>query len=226
MTYVLLPGLHGDGRLAHAFAAARPTGADVVTVDYPAEGPYDYSGLLDVMHERLRGALPQNATVTLIGESYGGPLAIGLAARWGRRVGCVVLVGSFARSPLPGLRGLARPRLLRRLPMRTVVPRILLAGLRRDRGFDERLRKTLERVTREAFVGRVLAIRDVDVREELRELRAPVLYLRAARDWLVPPRASVEVLAAGRDVRVVSVPGPHMLLETVPEACWEAIGEG
>ena len=223
MTYVLLPGLHGDGRLAREFTSMRPAGTDLVVVDYPPEGPFDYPALSEALAGELGQRLPGRAPVTLIGESYGGPLAVLLAARISGRVTRVILVGSFARSPLPRLHGLARRWLLRWLPMRTVVPRILLAGLPRERALDDRLRETLARVTRAAFVGRVLAIRDVDVRAALGELAVPVLYLRATRDWLVPAGAAAEVAAVGRAVRVASVPGPHMLLATAPEACWSAI---
>ena len=74
-----------------------------------------------------------------------------------------------------------------------------------------------------AFVGRLRAIDGVDVRDLLPRVGVPLLYLQATRDRLVLPRFGREVTAGARDGRLIRLDGAHMLLQTAPQACWEAI---
>jgi len=63
------------------------------------------------------------------------------------------------------------------------------------------------------------------VREELKNLEAPVLYIAGSRDWLVT-RKSIDVIWLCRpDVQIRVLAGVHMVLQTQPEGAAEVIRE-
>src|SRR6185369_9797619 len=66
----------------------------------------------------------------------------------------------------------------------------------------------------------VLTLDDVGVLERIKQ---PILCLRGTQDRLVPASAAELVARVGRDVVREDIPGPHLLLQTSPERCWQAI---
>jgi pimeloyl-ACP methyl ester carboxylesterase len=60
---------------------------------------------------------------------------------------------------------------------------------------------------------------EIDVRDRLREISVPVLYLRAGADRLVPRSSGDEVLGLARDAELATIDGPHMLLQARPAEC-------
>jgi pimeloyl-ACP methyl ester carboxylesterase len=64
---------------------------------------------------------------------------------------------------------------------------------------------------------------ECDVRAELGEIPAPILYLRAENDSLVGKASLEEILAANPKVSIESIPGPHLLLQREPQRCAEII---
>ena len=162
--------------------------------------------LLDVV-ERVA---PDGEPAVIVGESFGGALALSFALAHPERVARVVVVNSFARF-LPQLRlRLARlgirampwgaMRLVRRLTaFRLHSPHTHRAEIRR---FLQLTRGT----TRRGYLSRLRILRDYDVRDRLAELRVPALFVASDRDHLVPavreatfmarraPRAELHVL--------------------------------
>lgn len=218
MHYVLLPGLHGSAHLFDAFVAAAPPGSSFTSVAYPRSGPQDYNALTAV----ARGALPRNRPYVLVAESFSGPIAVWLAAERPPRLVELVLVATFVVAPVPRALAKAPDWAYRLLPMRTRLPRIALAGLRRGR-FDAVLAAELASVKRAVFRDRVRAILGVDVRAELRAVSVPVKYLQATRDWTVLAKAARVIQSARPDLPVLRVPGPHLLLQCAPRKAWAAM---
>jgi surfactin synthase thioesterase subunit len=68
---VLLPGLDGTGTMFAPFVAELPPWIEPVVLDYPAE-PLGYADLA----RRLATRLPEDRPFFLLGESFGGPLAL------------------------------------------------------------------------------------------------------------------------------------------------------
>jgi pimeloyl-[acyl-carrier protein] methyl ester esterase len=219
VTLVLLPGMDGTGEL---FAGAEPpAGFTITIVDYPCTRPVARAVLL----EAVLAAVPSEGPVVLVGESFSGPLALEAAARVPRLVG-VVLLASFAASPRarPLLRLLAGlgPWLFRRPPPRLVV-RAFMTGP--SPILIDRVRAAIRRVAGEVLCDRLRQIAEVDAREALRSCPAPVLALVANHDRLVPRRATARLRALRPDLRVVGLPGPHLLFQHDPDAVFGAIVE-
>jgi pimeloyl-ACP methyl ester carboxylesterase len=212
ITVVILPGMDGTGIELADFVAALAPELDAIVVTYPNDRPMDYAG-----HQAVaRARLPVDRQFVLLGESFSGPIAISIAASAPQGLIGLVLCATFARNPRPGLAWL-RP-LVRFLPTR--VPASVPCWLLLGRFSTPRLRHAIARVLAElapdAFRARLTSIIDVDVAAELVKVRVPVLYLRATRDRLVPPRVFEEISRTNQLAQSADVESPHLLLQTAP----------
>lgn len=216
---VLLPGMDGTGTLFDRFRAAAPPHVRLDVVPLPVEA---------LSYAEVAEAIAPVAALTpetvVLGESFGGPLALMLAAR--SPVAAVVLVNSFIRSPVPPrVARLATPMFFRLRPPEAMLRR-LLVGMDADAGLVRELRAALDRVPAKVLAARVREIAGVDAGgalDALARARRPLLYLRATADRVVRD-ASVEAIRARAPHLVVTrVPGPHLLLQASPATAWEAI---
>ena len=184
LRFIVLPGLDGTGLALQAFAAELRALGPVEVRSYPVEGPQDYADLAAAM-------APVGAGDVLVAESFGGPLAIALAARAAQPPRALVLCASFATSPRPGLRPWAT--LLRRLPLPAPPRRLAAAALFgpwTTPALNEALGQALAVVPMPVLRARLDAALCVDVRAGLRALRCPLLYLRASAIARGPPNDS------------------------------------
>jgi pimeloyl-ACP methyl ester carboxylesterase len=63
----------------------------------------------------------------------------------------------------------------------------------------------------------------VDETAALKEVQVPTLVLRAARDRVVPKRATQVIVENSPDAKLVEVDGPHLLLQTRAAECAEVV---
>lgn len=221
-TLVLLPGLDGTDVFLRPLTAALPADITPLVVTYPdnAVSGCSYAALLAHVR-RAVAALPD---FHVLGWSFGGPLALMLAAAEPDRVRGVILTATFVRAPgvwLRRLRWLATGgvvwayRAARRVCLRIL--RSPADPWRRATG------ETWGRVSARAIAGRLHAVVDLDARASLLACRQPVLYLASSTDRIVPSDSVAEIVRARPSVRVVALPGRHMALFTHPEAAARVI---
>jgi pimeloyl-ACP methyl ester carboxylesterase len=218
VTAVLLPGMDGSGEYFSDFAAALAPEIDSIVVSYP-DRELGY-GDLEVF---ARKALPSRPYI-LVGESFSGPIAIGLAASAPAGLLGVVLVCSFARSPMPlpvFLRPMAVHFPLRRVP--AWIAGKMLLGRYSTPGYRDKLSSSIARVRAAVWRARMRAIVSVDVVAQLRRIDVPILYLRASEDRVVPPAAADLVARNARDLRIADLDGPHFLLQVRPRESAERV---
>ena len=220
VTLLLLPGLEGSGTLFAPFVAALHeklgTELEIKVVRYPTSGTHSYAELEAI----ARAALPPEGAYFVLGESFSGPIAVGLAAGASPRCKGLILCATFVRNPLPLLR-LTKP-LLSVLPMslgRLQLAIYFLLGPFCTPALRTMLAAPVAQISSQVVRTRLRAVLDVDVAAKFAKLRLPVLYLRAAHDRTVPKSASELVLQLRPDAQVVQLDAPHFLLQTVP---WEA----
>jgi pimeloyl-ACP methyl ester carboxylesterase len=195
---VLVPGLDGTGlmfqrqvlRLERRFA---------VTVVRHRDDAGRMSELVEDLDRAVSAAAPDGGPVTLMGESFGGALAMSYALAHPTRVGRLVILNSFAFESRWRL-WLAH-QLLRVTPWK-VMPVVRRLNARRmfspaTSRDDIRLANTLLRAsTRQGYRSRIGILREYDLRARLRELAAPVLFLAGDRDTLVPAVAQARLMAS------------------------------
>jgi pimeloyl-[acyl-carrier protein] methyl ester esterase len=219
---LLLPGIDGSGRLFERFLAAGRGGLDLRVLPYPRDRFLGY----DELESLVMGALPRGP-FALLGESFGGPLALRVAARAPRGLVGVVLAATFHRRPARPLleRALPLAPAFFRLPLPAHAVRLLLAG--GDAG-DDLVREVQDAVAR--VPGKVMAARAreamaVDATEALRRCPAPVLVLSGAEDRLLRGEIPGEVRALRPDADVRLMPTPHLVLQSRPAESMAAIEE-
>lgn len=210
---VLLPGLDGTGLLFDDFVAALGREFDPIVVRYPLDVPLGYAEL-EVLARR---SFPSEAPFILLGESFGGPLAISIAASRPAGLVGLVLCCTFAQYPRALFRRLHR--LAPFLPMAGPVvslARRIVAPEPVSRSVRAKLDTARNMVSKHVMRARVAELLRVDVTHQLPQINVPILDLRAANDGIVPNRSAQPIRALGQRVRAVDLNGPHFLLLAKP----------
>lgn len=219
-TLVLLPGMDGTGALFARFVSASGNDFRSIIVSYPTHQPLGYEALA----EFARTCLPENEPFILLGESFSGPVAISLAAARPPGLKALVLCCSFDRNPLPFFHRLAR--FVDLLPISSNLIRMaapLLFGRWSSASLNAELRQALTEVSPDILRARLRAVLKADMSNDLRRVDVPILYLRATHDRVVPSVALSRILTVVPSVKVTSVLGPHLLLQTAPSESAEAL---
>jgi pimeloyl-[acyl-carrier protein] methyl ester esterase len=221
---VLLPGMDGTGELFAEFVAALPPSCETVVVRYPTEGPLSYLELEGI----VRMACPVAESFILVAESFSTPLAIKLAATHPANLAGLVLCAGFAASPVEGWRRLLLlmlAPLLFRVPLPDTALKVWLVGPDAPAALLVAVRRAISNVWPRVLAVRLRATLKCNVQNELSQVDMPILYLRANRDRLVDASCLEEIRRIKPQVKVVSIDGPHLLLQRQPRLAAEAVLE-
>ena len=128
--------------------------------------------------------------MTLLGESFGGALTLSYAVAHPERVERLVILNSFAHFGSQARLWLGY-HLLRATPwgMMRIVRQLNARRMhspQTERDEIRRFHELMRTSTREGYLSRMRMLRDYDIRDQLPSIAAPVLYLAADRDTLVP----------------------------------------
>lgn len=186
---VFVPGLDGTGRLFHRQVprlASRYRVATYTLRDDAARMDDLVADLVGV----VRAAAPAGAPAIVVGESFGGAVALSFALAHPQLVRALVVLNSFPRF-LPQFRLQLAIAALRLLPWETMplVRRLTAFRLHSRHTHHTEIRRFLE-VTRDTrrdgYLARLRILQQYDVRERLGGLRLPTLFLASELDHLVP----------------------------------------
>lgn len=219
---ILLPVLDGTGKLFAPFVAVLPQSYSPSILTFPTDSFLDYNELLTQLGRAIEG----QDQVILVAESFSGPLAVRFAARNPDRVKALVLCASFVRSPVgPTLSVIARAlgkALFAIAPPDWAVRQWLLGRDSSDELVE--LAKSAIRGVEPAVLSRRLElVMKVDVRSQLRECKAPILYLKARRDALVGARSWKEIRELSEGITHSEIDGPHLLMQVRPQEVFNEI---
>lgn len=185
---ILVPGIDGTGRLFYRQIPSleRDFVVTPTRLRDDAGTMADLVADLDAEVTRVAGT----GRVTLLGESFGGALSLSYALAHPDRVERLVVVNSFAHFGSPARLWLAY-QLLRATPWEAMrVVRQLNSGRmhspQTERDEIRRYLDLMRATTRQGYLSRLRILRDYDIRAHLPSIAAPVLYLAADRDTLVP----------------------------------------
>ena len=204
---VLVPGIDGTGLLFYRQLPLLERRYAITTVRLRDEARA-MDDLVADLHHSVQSA--SDGPVTLLGESFGGALALSYALAYPDRVGRLVILNSFAHFGSPARLWLGY-HLLRATPwgMMRLIRQLNGRRMHSPQTDPDEIRRFLQLMqstTREGYLSRLQILRDYDIREQLTAIQAPVLFLAADRDVLVPsvdqaklmtslaPRATLRVL--------------------------------
>jgi pimeloyl-[acyl-carrier protein] methyl ester esterase len=216
---VVLPGLDGTTALLEGFCSSLASlGVPARAVAYPPERPLGYSEL-----EPLARAQLPACPFVLLGESFSGPLTIRIAADPPPGLVGLVLSTTFACAPVRGLSPLAP--LVRFAPPRPPMPLLSwsLLGAWATPQLQAQLATALRSVSPAALRARAAAALRVDVSGILGSVTVPVLQLAASHDRLLAASASAHLAARLPSCRTITLPGPHLLLQTATQPAAQAV---
>jgi pimeloyl-ACP methyl ester carboxylesterase len=206
---VYIPGLDGTGELFFKQKPGLVGSFKVASIRLRDQGRFTYDDLTGDVAAIIKEAGQERAII--LGESFGGTVAISFALRFPEMVERLVIVNSF-----PRFRGRLRIKLAARLslliPFRAVWyfrKAASTVGLLIDRVPAEDRRRFFEAVKtvmREGYARRLQLISEVNLEERLSQIRVPTLLIAGDKDMLVPsveearrmarliPNATVEVI--------------------------------
>jgi pimeloyl-ACP methyl ester carboxylesterase len=186
---VLVPGIDGTGKLFYR-QIPRLEERFTVTPIRLRDAAQTMNDLVADLHDEIARLAADGRPVSLVGESFGGALTLSYAVAHPERIKRLVILNSFAHFGSQARLWLgyhllrATPWGMMRLVRQLNANRMHSPGTERDeiRRFHELMRAA----TRTGYLSRMRILRDYDIREQLSSIAAPVLYLAADRDTLVP----------------------------------------
>ena len=206
---VLVSGIDGTGVSFHRQVPLLERQYAVTMNQLREDSTHTMSDLIDDLRATVDAA-SNGVPVTVIGESFGGALALSFALAHPERVRRLVILNSFARFDDQARLWLGY-HVTRAMPWRLMPLARKLTAWRLHSPHTERDRiDVYQRLMRNGKKGGVVArmriLRDYDVRDRLASIAVPVLFLAADRDHLVPsvtqaglmgrltPRSTVRIL--------------------------------
>jgi pimeloyl-ACP methyl ester carboxylesterase len=209
---LLIPGLDGTGLLYYRQIGALSPSHRVVAWRFKATGEFD---LPDLMRELGRGTEGEDpGSILVVGESFGGVLAMHYVLDYPQRVRRLILVNAFPYYPRRiriRLGRLLAPLLrwdVSRKIKDLIVDRILIGeGIQQsDLAWYH---KIICEVDLREYCRRLLLVQQIDLRSRLHEIAVPTIILAAGRDKLVP---------SSREARFMASRIPQAIMHEFPRA--------
>lgn len=196
---VLVPGMDGTGQLFYRQVPLLARSFRTATYALRNDAP-TMDTLVDDLGRVIDTIAPQTRGAVVVGESFGGALAMSFALARPEQVSALVVLNSFPYfAPQFRLR-LARYGL-------GVIPWGAMSLIRRATAFRlhsahthrDEIRRFMEltaAASRAGYLNRLQLLMSYDVRDRLHELRPPTLFLAAEQDHLVPSVQQARLMAA------------------------------
>lgn len=205
---VFVPGMDGTGQLFYRQIPGLARHFTVVTYAL-RDVARDMQALMDDLLRVIAHASPHGEPAVLVAESFGGALALSTAIAHPERVRALVVLNSFPFfRPQMRLRlALAGIRLMPWGAMRLVrrVTAFRLHSHHTQRADIKRFFELTAETTKRGYLSRLRILKHYDIREALRRLRTPVLFLAADQDHLIPSVSQARLMTS-------LAPGASMLV--------------
>lgn len=223
MKVIVLPGLDGTGELLTEFKTELQGGFDVQVFKYPENEPLSYTELAALVTE----SLPRDEPYSIIAESFSGPVATLVASRSPKGLCAIVFVASFLKKPTPLPKAIAAfaEVVPANSPLLLSLARPFTFGRWTSRALNERLLKSVRRVSPKVLASRIRQIMDVDELSKLSDVKVPMAYLKPTQDRLVCKETLAAMKAANPALDVINVEGPHFVLQTNPKPSGKIVSD-
>jgi pimeloyl-[acyl-carrier protein] methyl ester esterase len=221
---ILLPGMHGTGELFSEFTRIMPEPKQIQALCYPADANLSYQQLLAM----VQSMVPESEPYFLLAESYSTPLAIEFAATNPPNLKGLILCAGFASSPLTGPRSflaLLLAPLLFRMRIPPAAMNHFLIGPNTPESLQVAVRAAISSVKPGVMIRRLRDVLRCDMLQALSQVSAPLLYVQATSDKLVPRSCLAEIRSIRPDVRVAQIVGPHLILQREPKQSADVVAK-
>ena len=196
---IFVPGLDGTGLLFYRQTRNLMHRFRIITFRLRDDAP-DMATLVADLVRHLDRVVPDGAPVVMVGESFGGALAMSFAAAHPERVRELVILNSFTRIT-PRAKLFLALAAMRLVPWGTMqwVRRLTAWRLHSAHTHREEIDRFLlltRGTTRDGYRNRLRILTRYDIRPALPQLRMPTLYLAADEDHLIASVHEARVMAA------------------------------
>ena len=186
---IYVPGLDGTGLLFYRQIRVLMHRFRVITYRL-RDDAQDMPALVCDLLGHLDEAVPDRTPVVMVGESFGGALAMTFAIAHPDRVARLVILNSFTRISPRGKLHVALA-VMALVPWRTMqwVRGLTASRLHSAHTHAEEIKRFLmltRGTTREGYRNRLRILTRYDIRPQLARLSVPTLYLAADEDHLIP----------------------------------------
>jgi len=196
---IYVPGLDGTGELFFKQSPKLTHSHRVVTFRSREVGQFTYDDLTRDVADLIEDLGESHATV--VGESFGGTVALSFALRYPNLLKRLVVINSFPRFRR---RNTIRfgSRLARSVPFNLLWPLrrsassvgLMIDGVARE---DRKLFwKAIRTVNSHAYQRRLQLIEQFDIEPQLSEIETPTLFVAGSRDLLVPSVSEARLMAS------------------------------
>jgi pimeloyl-ACP methyl ester carboxylesterase len=209
---VLVPGIDGTGELFYR-QIPRLAEAHRVATFRLRDDATSMDTLVEDLAAVIAAVADDGQPATLIGESFGGALALSLALRHPALIDELVVLNSFPCFT-PQFRLHLAIAGLRLLPWGAMPLVRRLTAFRLHSQYTQRTEirqfmRISRSITKHGYLGRLRILRDYDVRDQLAAIRARTLFLAADLDHLVPSVTQAELMVARVPGATLRVLGGH-----------------
>lgn len=186
---IYIPGMDGTGLLFYRQTRLLEHHFRVITFRLRDEAR-DMATLVADVAAHLDRAVPDGTPAIVVGESFGGALAMQFALTHPQRVHRLVILNSFTRIT-PQIKLFAGIAGLHLVPWRTmqIVRRLTASRLQSRHTHKDEIKRFLmltAATTRLGYINRLRILTQYDIRDDLAALQVPTLYLAADQDHLIP----------------------------------------
>lgn len=222
---LMISGMDGTGQLFHRQVPRLARDHRVAT--YALRDEADRMEFLVEDLVRVHEVVaPTGEPAVVVGESFGGTLALSFTIAHPKRVAELVVLNSFPRF-LPQMRLRLAILALSVTPWGAMpfVRRATASRLHSSYTRPEEIRRFLDvtrATTRRGYLNRLRILQRLDLRDQLHEIRAPALFLAASEDHLVPSVEQANLMAGrvpGSTVRVFEGHGHICLIAPDIDLC-------
>ncbi len=196
---VLVPGMNGTGDLFYSQVPRLQRSFRVGTYSL-RDDANDIRQLAADLARVVDTIAPVEGRAVIVGESFGGAVALTFALEHADRVEALVILNSFAhfapqirlRLAIAGLRVLPWGA----MPMIRHATAFRLHSSHTHRAEVKQFIARTTHATRDGYINRLKLLTQFDVRHRLHEIRRPTLFLASEHDHLVPAVTQAGYMAA------------------------------
>jgi pimeloyl-ACP methyl ester carboxylesterase len=217
MTWIFLPGMDGAGDLVAPVTKELPRDDVCIVARYPRARVCSSAELVSIARE----ALPDFEDYVLVAESFSGQFALEIASRRPKRLRALILVASFAISPIPlflkPLMYLIGPLAMRISPP-AVFTRRFLSGSHSSPEQIAVVREAVNSAKPAVLASRLKMVLRCNAAELLGHINVPTLVIGAENDRFVPRKVTEQLSAGIPGARLEWIDAPHLAMLTKARA--------